>query len=393
MMPMTVRLDPGAKRRVAVACLLAVTLAGTWTSVTPAAASTVPQQREERRTFSGGPGTTLDIENLVGSVVVEGGSGGDIEVVATVHAEDGRQADADTLLGLAEVEFEESGGRIEVRVDYPVERFDVYRYPEGGSNTTTRYQSERVRVTSRNDDDAVTLYVDFVVRVPAGVDVDVENVVGDVSSNGMQGDFSGETGSGDVRISEIDGAAEADTGSGDVDITGVTGEVNVDTGSGDVEVRDVTGDLSADTGSGTIRLFDIDGDVVDADTGSGDIHMERVGGIINADTGSGDITGRDINAGASIGVDSGSGDIRFSGDFSRVRQIEIDVSSGDVDLEMRAHPGFRIVIETGSGGIDVDLPDLQVERSRRNYFRGTSGDGDADISIETGSGSVRIRGS
>lgn len=284
-----------------------------------ATAATAQQQREERRTFAGREGIEVGLENLAGRVTVEGTDGNDIEIVATIHAADGDRADAQTLLGLLDIEFDERGDELRVRVNYPVERFDKYRYPHGGSGShNTTYQRERVTVTLRNDDDAVTLYVDFVIHVPVGVSADIENNVGDVSASSMRGDFT------------------ADTGSGDVTATDITGDVEADTGSGNVEVDRVTGDVTADTGSG---------------------------------------------------------DIRFEGDLSGVRQIEIDTSSGDVVLDMSAYPGMTITIETGSGSIDVDLPDLQTQRSRRNYFRGTVGDGSADVVIDTGSGSVRIRGS
>lgn len=361
-----------------------------------ATAATAQQEREERRTFAGREGIEVDLENLAGRVTVEGTDGGDIEIVATIHAAGGDRADAQTLLGLLDIQFDERGDRIRVRADYPVERFDKYRYPQSGrgsSNTQTTYHDERVRVTSRDDSDAVTLYVDFVIRVPAGVSVDIDNHVGNVSGSGMRGDFTADTGSGNVTVTGITGDVEADTGSGNVEIDRVTGDVSADTGSGDVEISDVTGDVSADTGSGSITLTDVQARDISADTGSGDIDMQRVTGNISVDTGSGDITGRDITAGASISADTGSGSVRFEGDLSGVRQINIDTSSGDVVLEMSAYPGMSFSIETGSGSIDLDLPGVTVERSRRSYFRGTVGDGSADVVIETGSGSVRIRSS
>ncbi len=375
------------------ALLMVLTLVAMLVASPVAASSAAQQQREERRTFAAREGIELDLENLVGEVVVEGTAGSEIEVIATIHAADGDRADAQTLLELLQITFDESGDGVNVRADYPVGRFDVYRYPPGSSNSETTYDDERVRVTSRDDDEAVTLYVDFVVRVPAGVATAIENNVGNVSASGLRGDFRGDTGSGDVTIREVTGDVEADTGSGDVHVEGVTGEVSVDTGSGDAEIRDVTGDVAADTGSGNVELYDVRADRIEADTGSGDVHMERVSGDVAADTGSGDIVVRDLAAGAGVSADTGSGDVRLSGDFSGVRQIEIDVSSGDVEIEMTAYPGMSMTIETGSGDIDVDLPDLRTETSRRNYFRGTTGDGAADVNIDAGSGSVRIRGS
>jgi DUF4097 and DUF4098 domain-containing protein YvlB len=357
-------------------------------------AAPAQEQREVRRTFSGGGGTTVDVENLAGTITVEGIAGGDIEILATIHAVGGRQADAQTLLGLLDVAFDQTGSRIEVRADYPVERFDTYRYPGSGRgrfNTNPTYQRERITVTSRDDDDAVTLYADFVLRLPPGVSVDVENSVGDVTAGGTRGDIRAETGSGNVIVRTIVGTVEADTGSGNVEVEEVDGDVLADTGSGNVVVRNVRGNIDADTGSGNVTVTDVEGRSILAGTGSGDITFERVSGDLDADTGSGDIIGRDIVSGASIVADTASGNVRLEGDLSGARHIEIDTSSGDVDLDLVAYPGMSIGIETGSGRITVDLPDLQTERSRRNYFRGTVGDGAADLAIDTGSGNVRIR--
>lgn len=372
-----------------IAALAAVALAAI---LDPAPAQAAQEQREVRRTFAAAAGTQVDLENLAGAVTIEGSSGGDIEVVATIHAETSGGVDAQRLLDLLIVEFDERGGRIDILADYPVGQYDTYRYPRrrGGYNTQTTYQRERVRVTNR-DDDAVTLYVDFALRVPEGVSVDVENAVGEVTATDVAGDVRLDTGSGTVAARGITGTLEADTGSGSVEVEDVIGDVTADTGSGSVTVINARGDVVADTGSGSITLRDIEGRDIDADTGSGDITIERASGSIHADTGSGDIIGRDIVSGASISADTGSGDVSLAGDLSGARQIEIDTSSGDVDLDLTAYPGMSISIETGSGSISVDLPDLETIRSRRNYFRGTVGDASADLVIDTGSGSVRVR--
>ena len=373
--------------------LLAMLVAGVQTVlVPPAVGAPFQEQREVRRTFTARQGATVDVENLVGEIVVEGTSGGEVEIVATINAESGSEADAQTLLGLLNIEFDESGDGIDVEVNYPVDRFDKYRYPRrrGSGESQTRYQEERVTVTGADNNDGVTLYVDIVIRVPAGVGAAVENNVGNVSATGVEGELSADTGSGDVTVSSGRGEVAADTGSGDVTVTDYNGDISADTGSGDVEISGVTGDISADTGSGSITLTDVQAQWVEADTGSGDIEFERVTGSLSGDTGSGDIVGSDLSGAENISADTGSGDIRLAGDMSQVDQIEIDTSSGDVELTMTSVPGMEITIETGSGGINVDLPGLTTTSSRRNSFRGTVGDGRAQVNIDTGSGSVRI---
>ena len=374
--------------------LLAMLVAGAQTVlIAPATGSPYQEQREVSRTFTARQGAVVDLENLAGEIAVEGTSGGEVEIVATIHAESGDQADAQTLLGLIDIEFDEDSDGINVDVTYPVDRFDKYRYPRrsGSGESQTRYQDERVTVTGADNDDGVTLYVDFVIRVPAGVGATIENNVGNVSATGVEGELSADTGSGNVTASSGRGDVMADTGSGDVKVTDYNGEISADTGSGDVEISGVTGDVSADTGSGNVTLTDVQAQRVEADTGSGDIEFERVTGSLSGDTGSGDIVGSDLSGAETISADTGSGDVRLAGDMSQVRQIEIDTSSGDVELTMSAAPGMEITIETGSGGINVDLPGLTTTSSRRNSFRGTVGDGRARVNIDTGSGSVTIR--
>lgn len=345
------------------------------------------QEREVTRSFPARDGMVVELENLAGAVTIEGASGGQIEILATIHAE------SSALLNELEITFETSGDRIEVTAVYPVDRYKEYRYPQDNrSRTQTRYQGERVRVYSRDEGDAVLLYADFHLRLPHGVGADAENHVGNVSATGVHGPLSADTGSGNVTAVDGVGRLNADTGSGDVEVRSYEGDVSADTGSGDVVVNSVRGDLEADTGSGDVNVADVTASFILADTGSGDIVMERVSGSLEADTGSGDIEVRDLNAGARLVADTGSGGVTLTGDMSRVEEIEIDTGSGGVEIRMSAIPGMRLRIETGSGGIDVDLPDLRITRSSRNFFNGEVGDGSASVTISTGSGRVRVSG-
>ena len=53
--------------------------------------------------------------------------------------------------------------------------------------------------------------------------------------------------------------------------------------------------------------------------------------------------------------------------------------------------GAEIEVDSGSGGIDVDL-DIQVRKWRKSYLLGTIGDGRGQIRIDSGSGRVRLTG-
>ena len=382
-------LAPLARRGLLVIAIAIITVGGPQLAV----ATPAQQQRDVSRSFAASADMTIELENLAGTITLEGVSGGQIEVAATIQTEDGGGADAQALLGLIEIEFESTNDELGITVNYPVGRYNRFHYPSEGrgtTRTTTRYQGERIVVTS-DEDDAVKVWVDFVIRVPQGVSANIENIVGNVTANGLGGDLSVDTHTGHVIVAGGTGAVEADTGSGDVRVSNRDGDVSADTGSGDVEISNINGDVSADTGSGDIIVIGVEGGRIEADTGSGDVRLERVSGSLTADTGSGDIEAVDLRAGAVLSFDTGSGDVRLSGDMSEVEEIEIDTGSGDVELNMSAAPGMRITIDTGNGSINVDLPNLRTLTSRRTFFRGEVGDGSAQVNISTGNGNVRIR--
>jgi hypothetical protein len=253
--------------------------------------------RTLRVDFSPSPGQRFGVENLAGVMTVVAGSGDRVVATATVHA------GSEALAGMMRFErVRGEKGEPVLRVIYPVDEHRRYRYPGGGtsgsswfglfggSNSSTRYDGRKVKVTSSG---GVELYADVEVRMPAGEYAAwFRNVVGDLSARGVQGDLEFDTSSGKIDLEELRGIISADTGSGEIEAREMEGSFSGDTGSGSVYLIGFEGEsLSCDTGSGSISMEDIRTDRLDADTGSGSISVR--GGsarIVKADTGSGRIT-------------------------------------------------------------------------------------------------------
>jgi Toastrack DUF4097 len=346
------------------------------------------------RTFETTAGQVIDLENLAGRVEVVGTSGRTLSVTATVVAGGDDEEQARELIEMMDLTAREVGGRIELRANYPVDEITSYRYrrPDerwgGNSSTTTRFQGHRVRVStgSRGAD----LHVDFVLRVPEGVDLRAENVVGLVTLEGVVADAAISTSNGPIHSERGSGDVRFDTGSGEVEVRGHTGDVVADTGSGSVLIEDVDGDVNADTGSGHVELYSIRAERISADTGSGGVEMRDVSGSMLVDTGSGRVEADGFIAGDRIEIDTGSGSVDLQGDLSAVRELNIDTGSGGVRIRTSHAPSWMLEIETGSGGINVDLPGIERARSRPDYFYGVVNGGEGRARIDTGSGSVRI---
>jgi hypothetical protein len=102
------------------------------------------------------------------------------------------------------------------------------------------------------------------------------------------------------------------------------------------------------------------------------------------------VQGKNLAPRGRLRVDTGSGSIRLSGDFTQVELFEIDAGSGSVSV-IGALPALDLEVSTGSGGIEVDVPGLEVMSRSKDELRGRSSGGGVPARFDTGSGGVTIR--
>lgn len=316
-------------------------------------------------------GPRVAVYNLAGDVEVVPGNGSQVVVEASRGG-----ADASRL----SIETGRIGNHEALRILYPDDRV-VYR--EGGrwSNTTIRVRRDGTFFGARGGGDRVRIsgggggleaHADLTVRVPRGVEVAVN------------------LGVGEGRVRDLEAGVTFRTGAGNVDVADVAGQVGVDTGSGAVTISDVMGDVSVDTGSGSVVLEQLTGSRVDVDTGSGRIQGRGLAaGELVVDTGSGRIDLQGVSS-ARISCDTGSGSVRLEL-VEDVDRLMIDTGSGSVAVAVPAGFGAMLDLSSGSGRVSVDVPGLEAEVSKRRYFRGSAGDGDGRVVIDTGSGGITLR--
>ena len=319
-------------------------------------------------------GDNVAIFNLAGTVRVEGGSGGGVVVEVTRGGADAGKLDVVTG---------PLGGRQTLRVIYPD---DDIIYPALGGHSSSSLdvrddgtfngdhrefgRGHRVRI--RGDGSGTEAYADLRIVVPPGKQVAVYLAVGKMTAANVSGDLTLDVSAADVTASGIRGALVVDAGSGDVRVTDATGNVNLDTGSGNVTVSGVQGDqLRIDTGSGEVTLDRADVRSLMIDTGSGSADATAVKAQdLSINTGSGDVT---------LVLLAGGG------------SIEIDTGSGEVIATLPADYGADVLLDTGSGDIDLGSIPVTVRRIEENHVEGRIGDGRGRLQIETGSGGVKLR--
>jgi len=351
---------------------LASIVLGLFAALLAAAIAATPALSAERFELRG---ERVSIYNLAGEAVLEPGSGSAVVVHLTRGGGDADELDVRT--GLID-------GAQTLRVIYPSRRIRYDRKGWGwGSNSTLRVgedgrfgdgdresRSGRDRVTISSSGSGLDAHADLRIEVPKGQTLNLYLAVGKASVTNVDGD---------LRLDMA--AAEATT-------RGTRGNLVIDVGSGNVEVNDAEGDVNVDTGSGNVDLIKIRGDQLLVDTGSGgvsaaDVQVRR----LSVDTGSGSVDLGMVKA-RDVLVDTGSGGVRL--DLTdEIDALHVDTGSGGVTVRMPDTVGAELSIETGSGSIRSDLP-ITVSHKDRDSLRGRIGDGHGRITIETGSGGVRL---
>lgn len=331
----------------------------------------LPARAEVTRTLEASlpasPGAAFAVLNLAGTLTVVPAPGPAVRVKATVHAESEGVAAA---LSLATVPGKD--GIPTLRVEYPVDRYDEFRYPPrgGGSDSGVDYAGRRVRVSGTR---GVLLYADLVVEVPVGA-----------------GKGRLETHAGAIEADRLDGSLRFETGSGSVHISHSKGDLVGDTGSGDVVALDVQGSYRCETGSGDCRVEDFEGDHLACDTGSGAILVSRARArTLSLDTGSGRVRLVGIES-EEVKVDTGSGSVEIEALGDRLRRIVADTGSGAVRLRLPPQAGFEAKANLGSGDLRCDYSDAESIVKRSEVVGCRRGDRRIEIKVDTASGGLVI---
>lgn len=327
-------------------------------------------------------GDSVAVYNLVGELRLEPGSGSDVVVEVQRGGADAAKLD---------IQSGPLRGRETLRIIYPD---DVIVMPEWGRgwNTSLRVRDDgtfgddgerghrrgggwmregrEVRITGRSRN-GLAAFADLRIAIPARKTISVNLGVGKAFISNVDGNIRVFVASADVAADRTRGTLRIETGSGNVDLRTAAGDVTLETGSGDLTVSGMQGtSLRLATGSGNVTITDGKAGTIHVETGSGEI----------------DATGASADE-LSFETGSGNVDVALVTTFQSAR---IETGSGDVTLRVPPTAGAQVDLGTGSGDIDLGGLTLQVRRIQSDHVTGTLGDGRGRLSVETGSGNVRL---
>lgn len=148
---------------------------------------------------------------------------------------------------------------------------------------------------------------------------------------------------------------------------------------------------------------------LDLESYNGQIKIENIYGKTNATTHNGQVTVNNISGGTTLKTYNGrietkeiSGDIDFishngsiNADFSQAAvpdcNINIKTYNGGINLTAPQNYSATVDVSTYNGQIDTDLPITITGKFSQKSLKGTIGDGQGLMKLETHNGSIKIR--
>lgn len=146
-------------------------------------------------------------------------------------------------------------------------------------------------------------------------------------------------------------------------------------------------ELSLDIGSGNMELKNLEVTKFKHDGSSGNVEVDT----LKTETGSFDVSSGSLDVKHYIGeikADLSSGKLQLQLDKLE-DSIDIEVSSGKVDLDLPEDADFTLNGEVSSGNIDCDFP-LTSEGKISKSIHGTHGSGEYKITLDVSSGNIDI---
>lgn len=189
----------------------------------PALVAQEQQGRDFRWEGAVASGKWVKLQNINGDVEVVPASGNRVEITAIKR---NRRGDTDDV-------------RIEVK-RYGTNEENVFVCAIWGEATCDENGYHSPKRRNRHDDDDNDTEVEFTVRVPRGVNVDVGTVNGSVDVRGATGE---------VHASSVNGGVEAISEGGPVHASTVNGSIRAsmrDLGDGDLEFSTVNGSITVE---------------------------------------------------------------------------------------------------------------------------------------------------
>lgn len=358
-------------------------------------ASSIEEVRIEKKEYEISSFTQFSLDNLMGKITVEPSSSSKLELVATVHAIAENIEKAKALAGTVSLWDDKKEGQQLVTTLYPLQDVSLFYYP-GEEKTKAikyrfHYRDRDITLFTEPAPAATCVYVDFALKVPVGVVLNIHNLAGAITVVDSSLTLACTTSIGKVNIEKCSGTCAITTSGNDIFVNTFQGTLSCQTGSGDVVVNQITGTLNVHTGSGDIQLSHSKGDDIYLQTGSGSMAIDYSSGSLTVYSGSGKIHCNEIVTGKKLFICTGSGSVKLKGDFSKSEEFGVQTGSGNITVLSHPFPEVRIYSFTGSGTSRIDIPGSKNKVISEGHVEASFGTSPHTLFVlQSGSGNIRV---
>ena len=355
-----------------------IVVAGLLTATTTAACVLPAGQKTKEAfdEFKVSEPVNLSVDVFAGSVVLKGIDGAtNIQVAATIHDPDQVryrvQKRGDTVQVIAKqkrtgLRFrkDKSIGKVDLQVTIPI---------HANTNVRTNFGNiETYQVVG---------------------DSELRTIAGDILIADSQGEFILETEFGGINAQRITGEFELRTATGEISVADSQGEFDLETEFGGISASRLTGESELRTTTGDISIADSQGEF-DLETEFGGISAHQVSGEFELSTTAGDISV--IGSYGEFNLETELGGISFEGEFTDQSDNSFSTGIGNIEVALGKEPNVELQASTETLG-QIHLGD-SLARSvseignsdGKRDLKVILGSGNADLSLETQSGSIKI---
>jgi hypothetical protein len=201
----------------------------------------------------------------------------------------------------------------------------------------------------------------WILKVPAGMEIDLNSATGSITVNAEKLEMEGNSGTGSIEVSGSSGKFELSSGTGDIMVKNTNGKLELNSGTGNVLVENSQGNFEVNSGTGNVQGNNI---TIEADaefnSGTGNVMVSKPEGNdfkleLNSGTNDAvlDFQGKKIEGYFEFRAHATKGDIISPVPFDDEKEYRDNGSSYVVKSFSRGKDKPQYFISTGTGEAEL----------------------------------------
>jgi len=203
------------------------------------------------------------------------------------------------------------------------------------------------KISSNRSRDYEKAMVDFIVYIPKGITVDIQNSFGDIDVESA-GKTTVKNSHGDIKLVDCSKDVEVENSFGRIEMENIGGNIDASSSNGDIRIEDVAGSIDTETSFGNIRINNVKGNVV-AESRNGNVKIAGVEG-----------------------------------------NVDVETSFGNVEIDEESAENGRVYAETSFGSIKGFKDDVR-DSGQKKYLETKLGNGSKEIRLKTSNGNIEMK--